>query len=48
MNQTLTCKEMIEAVQARSGIRTKMLTSDWSGKLLEHAAKRAVKGVNLV
>ncbi|MCD1286001.1 hypothetical protein CV023_09175 [Brevibacterium sp. CCUG 69071] len=42
-NRTLTYKEITEAVQARSGIRTKMLISNWSGKLLEQVAKRAAE-----
>ncbi|WP_147233207.1 MULTISPECIES: hypothetical protein [Brevibacterium] len=40
-NQTLTYKDLTEAVQSRSGIRTKMLISNWSGDLLEQVARRA-------
>lgn len=37
-NRTTTYKELTEAVQLRSGIRTKMLIGNWSGKLLEQVA----------
>lgn len=40
-NQTTTYKELTDIVQERSGIRTKMLIGNWSGKLLEQVAVRA-------
>lgn len=42
-NQTTTYKELTEVVQERSGIRTKMLIGNWSGKLLEQVAVRAAE-----
>ncbi|HJG80596.1 MAG TPA: hypothetical protein K8V08_09325 [Brevibacterium senegalense] len=41
-NATTTYKQLTEAVQESSGIRTKMLIGHWSGKLLERVAQRAV------
>lgn len=41
-NKTTTYKELTDVVQERSGIRTKMLIGNWSGKLLEQVAVRAV------
>lgn len=40
-NRTTTYSELTDAVQSRSGIRTKMLIANWSGKLLEGVAQRA-------
>ena len=40
-NATTTYKQLTEAVQERSGIRTKMLIGNWSGKLLERVARQA-------
>lgn len=40
-NGTTTYLELTEVVQERSGIRTKMLIGNWSGKLLEQVAQRA-------
>lgn len=42
-NRTTTYKELTDVVQERSGIRTKMLIGNWSGKLLEQVAVRAVE-----
>lgn len=40
-NRTTTYLELTELVQERSGIRTKMLIGNWSGKLLEQVAQRS-------
>ncbi|WP_218220338.1 hypothetical protein [Nesterenkonia sp. Act20] len=40
-NRTTTYLELTEVVQERSGIRTRMLIGNWSGKLLEQVAQRA-------
>ncbi|MCH8562026.1 hypothetical protein LTI14_02145 [Nesterenkonia sp. YGD6] len=40
-NRTITYLEITEAVQERSGIRTKRLITNWSGTLLESVAQRA-------
>lgn len=40
-NGTMTYLELTDVVQERSGIRTKMLIGNWSGKLLERVAQRA-------
>jgi hypothetical protein len=40
-NRTTTYLELTEVVQERSGIRTKSLIGNWSGKLLERVAQRA-------
>lgn len=42
-NWTTTYKELTDVVQERSGIRTKMLIGNWSGKLLEQVAVRAAE-----
>ncbi|GAA4835401.1 hypothetical protein [Garicola koreensis] len=42
-NRTTTYLELTQAVQDRSGIRTRMLIANWSGKLLEKVAKRAAE-----
>lgn len=43
-NRTITYSELTEIVQERSGIRTNMLISNWSGKLLERVARRTAEG----
>lgn len=42
-NRTTTYKEITEHVQTRSGIRTNMLISNWSGTLLERVAAASAK-----
>ncbi|WP_281873128.1 hypothetical protein [Brachybacterium paraconglomeratum] len=42
-NRTTTYKELTDVVQELSGIRTKMLIGNWSGKLLEKVAVRAAE-----
>lgn len=42
-NRTTTYKELTDVVQEHSGIRTKMLIGNWSGKLLEQVAVRAAE-----
>jgi len=41
-NSVITYKELAELAQARSGIRTRVLLTNWIGKLLEQVARRAV------